>query len=53
MWVDCELCQKWNHPQCEVKYGTDAANKAAAIQIIKEEEEENQMLIDAAESDLL
>ena len=32
LWISCdnEKCQKWNHPDCEIKHGKDPEYKAAA-----------------------
>ena len=42
MWMCCDLCEKWNHPDCEIEYGTDEVYKAAAILLKSEANEEAQ-----------
>jgi hypothetical protein len=35
MWIGCDSCDHWNHPQCEVDQGPDPDYKAAALESIQ------------------
>ena len=37
-WVACNSCDKWNHPDCEIEYGTDPVYREAAMEIKRQEE---------------
>ena len=32
LWMCCDKCEKWNHPDCEIKYGKDPEYRAAAAE---------------------
>ena len=46
LWIDCDRCEKWNHPECEIKYGSDPQFKAAAMTAIKESSDGKDQIID-------
>ena len=37
MWMCCDRCEKWNHPDCEIKYGKDPKYIEAAKQLKDQE----------------
>lgn len=39
------MCKKWNHPDCEIEFGTDPEYKEAAIEIKRQEELENEQIM--------
>lgn len=39
------MCKKWNHPDCEIEFGTDPEYKEAAIEIKRQEELENEQMM--------
>ena len=33
MWISCDRCQKWNHPDCEIDLGEDEQYREAAREL--------------------
>ena len=33
MWISCDKCEKWVHPDCEIEHGKDSAFRDAAIEL--------------------
>ena len=40
LWMSCDRCEKWNHPDCEAEYGKDPYYKAAAIESRRQQQDE-------------
>ena len=45
LWMSCDnmKCQKWNHPDCEIKYGKDPEYRAAALESKRQQQEEDEL----------
>jgi len=48
LWMSCDKCEKWNHPDCEIKYGKDPEYRAAAEESKRQQDEEAAADLNAA-----
>jgi len=44
MWVCCDVCDKWNHPDCEIEHGEDEQYRVAAAELKQNELDEAKQL---------
>ena len=47
LWMSCDKCEKWNHPDCEIKFGKDAEYQSAAVESKRQQDEEVQADLNA------
>jgi len=47
MWISCDRCQKWNHPDCEIECGEEQDYREAARELKRLTLEEEAALLAA------
>ena len=45
MWISCDKCEKWNHPDCEIEYGKDEVYREAARELRRREIAEAEKMV--------